>query len=60
MEFPMKGNINVYTGGLKTDEGTGAGVHYEEMDYNISLSTRGLPTEHWHPKQTNKMLEDLS
>ena len=42
--YPREGDINVYTDGSKTDEGTGSGVHCEEVDYNISLTLGDLST----------------
>jgi ribonuclease HI len=34
---PIEADVTVYTDGSKTDEGTGAGIHSEELDCNISM-----------------------
>lgn len=36
-EPPKEGDIVIYTDGSKTDEGTGAGIYCEELNYNISI-----------------------
>ena len=36
-EDKTQADVVLYTDGSKTDEGTGAGVYSEEMDYNISI-----------------------
>ena len=42
--FPKEGDVNVYIDGSKTDDGTGAGVHCIEMNYNISIPLGNLCT----------------